>query len=176
MWKIFSPTDFSDKVAGFLHEKTEFQLEKSTGSKALSKLERNDILEGVEYKQNLKKEFPQLYIPGRGKSEKKEGFPVRYKLTDNVRDYMRLLKDPKALELINQNLLSYDDLLAKFYRKALSDILDLIIKNEDPDITKFFSVAIAPLNSGKGPSQSDWDAFRDKLSKLSNDEREGLVN
>lgn len=170
-----TPGHINKRIATFLKKESEAHLTESALSKTLAQLKESRILESVQGKLNIHQKFPNLYPRGRGKSEKTKGFPIRYKITDNVKDYIRVLNDPATLELINQNLSSYS-LLGEFYRTVSNDILDLILEHGDPTTYEFFSIAMTPLNPDKIPSQSDWDVFRDKLSKLSNERREELVN
>jgi hypothetical protein len=168
--------EFNKQIAGFLKDKAEFHLSQPTLSKTLIKLEKNGLLNRIKGKQNIKTKFPDLYSRGRGKSEKKSGFPVVYKFTDNVIDYVKVLDDPKALERINQNLSSYNELLCKFYQAAFSDMLDLIAENRDPLIFELFSLSTKPLAKSQIPTESDWTLFRTELAKISKVERERHAN
>ena len=76
-------------------------------SKLLKDFETAGVILSIKGKKKIKKESPKS-IPRKPKigKERREGYPIVYKLTSAVEDYKKMLSNPQALYLINKKLIT----------------------------------------------------------------------
>jgi hypothetical protein len=133
---------------GLLKYAKELRSNRSRLSKLLKEFEEKHIFIGISGKKNIKKQSPKS-IPRqlKGGEPKREGYLKVYKLTSTVEDYIKILSDSQALDIINKRLVKHGS-LKKAYDLIFKNAVDLF-KNIDErffDFLLMFKILIPNLD------------------------------
>jgi hypothetical protein len=144
---------------------------RSTRSKLLKEFENKGIFSSTRGKENIKREL-QKNVKRKPKEErvKHEGYTIKYKLTDTVKEYKKILSNPKCVYVINDTLRKYG-ILEKAY--------DLIIKQafyffktgdeEMYDFLQTFKAVVPNMDSNMAP---DPKKFKERINAIKGKELE----
>lgn len=132
-------------------------------SKLLKKLELYNIFYKIEGKKKIKSDSPES-LPRKPKAglEKREGYLVIRKTSRSVEDYKQIIGNLDTLNIINQKLAKYNDLLRTFYDLLADDVLEAI-KQGDQNANAFLTACITSTFPDLDRNKINLESFKKAL-------------
>jgi hypothetical protein len=166
------------KISKELYKKSleDFLANSSNLSKVLKEKEDAGILFSIAGKKKIKeqspKSTPRKLKSGMYQEERPEGPPVIKKLTATAEDYKKILSNPEALDLINNNLIKYGK-LEKAYNLIMNNALSLFKKGDEQtyNFLHTFKVSFPDVDTNAMP---DPKLFQEAINSIGEQELEEL--
>jgi hypothetical protein len=145
----------------------------STRSKLLKEFENRDIFYSIRGKNKIKLESPKsVEKKPKIRKDKREGYPIVYKLTSTVQEYKRILLNPQCVHAINNRLRKYG-ILKKAY-DLISRQAFYFLKTGDEkkyDFLQIFKVMFPNMNTNAIP---DPKTFKEQIDATEGKELEKI--
>jgi hypothetical protein len=172
---LFLPKDIKTKIIENLHA---LENESSTVysyniSKVLKEMERDDVLQNIRTKKEIKKHG---FSPDfKTKRSDEGGYPSIYISSPTIEEYKRILNNSNAIQEINQIVKRYGK-LDQFYNLFFQSLLETMISNSN-ELRKSLELMNknmgSPLDSTEA-NFSNWNSMIEGAKLLSEKEKEDL--
>lgn len=164
-------SEIKEEIAKMLSEERQrgFLNNESVMSKVLKNFERNGVIFKIKGKKEIKAQSPRsLRRKLKTGRPRRVGHPIISKLTKAVEDYKRILSNPKALGIINHNLLKYR-LVEKTYSEMIQEVFDAFKKGDKKffNALKMYRTSFPNIDDGSLP---DPELFQKRINSLSDAE------
>lgn len=157
----------------FNESRDTFLNRRSTRSKLLKEFENHGIFSSIQGKKKIEHESHKSVERRRkGAKDKREGYPIVYKLTGTVKEYKEILSNPKCLHVIN-NRLQRHGILEKAY-DLISKHAFYVFKKGDEEKYNFLQIFKAMFPKLDLDDVPDPKAFKEQINTLGEKELEKL--
>jgi hypothetical protein len=163
------PNELNQGLARVLKSSEKVFLEnESTLSKVLKEFDDVHIFSRIKGKKEIKQKSPKsIRRKPKSTEAKHQGYPIVRKVTNTVEQYEKILSNPKAVNLINRNLLKYGK-LKKVYELISDDVFN-IFRRAGPEFYNFLLIFGEIFPEIDTKMISNPQLFRDAINSVSED-------